>query len=136
MSARAHSHRPLPSIGDRCVRRVLSLDGYSLLEVLVASVLLGIIITGVAPLMLVANSHLKDGQADGRMWGAVHRQMEGIVAQGYDDVSAGSATVDGLAMQWTVQGTNPKRVILEVVDDRVRRTVTDTFVTYIADVDD
>ena len=109
--------------------------GFSLIEVVVSLVLFAVIATSLTHAVFVAGRSLEQGKSDTRLWGAVHFQMESITADGYDGLSSGSATVDGYPMKWVVQGTDPKRVVLEVTATRFGTSVRDTFVTYVADLD-
>ena len=116
------------------LKRLRESDGFSLIEVIVAIVLFGITVTSLAQAVFVAGNHLEQGQSDTRMWNAVHFQMETITADGYDALSAGSATVDGYPRKWVVQDIEPKKIILEVTSERFGTSVKDTFVTYVADM--
>ena len=116
------------------LKRLHESDGFSLVEVIVSIILFAVVVTSLAQAVYVAGEHLRQGQTDTRMWSAVHFQMETITADGYDDLSGGSATVEGYPMEWEVQDIDPKKVILEVTTTRFGTSVRDTFVTYIADM--
>ena len=108
--------------------------GISMIEVLVALIIFSITILGLTSAGIVAGGQLNMGRADIQLWTAVHYQMDQLTAEGYDSVTAGSATVQGYPMTWTIQGTTPKKILL-VVDAKDSRgqVKPDTIVTYIAD---
>lgn len=114
--------------------RVRQRAGFSVIEVVIAVVIMGILVGGLTSAGVVARSQLTLGQIDVRVWKAASFQMEKILAEGYDNLTAGTDTVQGLALGWTITGTNPKKVVLVV--DRptlVGAIRPDTFVTYVAD---
>ena len=116
-----------------CLKRLRTADGVSLVEVIVSIILLTIVVTSLAQASFIAARYLQQGKSDTRMWNAVHFQMESITADGYDALSSGSSTVAGYPMTWAVQGSDPKKVILEVTTSRFGTSTRDTFVTYVAD---
>ena len=116
------------------LKRLRESDGFTLVEVIVSLILFAVMVTSLAQAIYVAGEHLRQGQTDTRMWSAAHFQMETIIADGYDDLSGGSATVEGYPMKWEVQEVDPKKVILEVTTDRFGTSVRDTFVTYVPDM--
>ncbi len=108
--------------------------GFSLIEVVVALVVFTAAVLALSTSGLLAGRQIQMGRVDSRVWTAAQSQMERIKAQGYDNVTAGSATVQGYPMSWTVLGTDPKKVTLAVqVTDWRGVVVPDTFVTYLAD---
>jgi len=115
------------------LKRLRTADGVSLVEVIVSIILLTIVVTSLAQASFLAARYLQQGQSDTRMWNAVHFQMESITADGYDALSSGSSAVEGYPMTWAVQGSDPKKVILEVTTSRYGTSTRDTFVTYVAD---
>ncbi len=109
-------------------------SGISMIEVLVALVIFSVTVLGLTSAGAIAGGQLRMGRRDIQLWTAVHYQLDWLTAQGYDSVAAGSATVQGYPMSWTVEGTNPKKIIL-VVDAKKSngQVVPDTIVTYLAD---
>ncbi len=108
--------------------------GFSLLEVLVSVLLFSFVILGLTAAGIIAGAQLRRSGADIGAATAVYYQLEKLTAEGYDSVSAGSATVQGYPMSWDVLGTDPKRVVLVVQFDNGKGVVRpDTFVTYLAD---
>ena len=90
--------------------------GVSLIEVLLGLSILAIALLGLAAAGGVAARQVAAGRQDMRRWVAVQQQVETLIAQGYDSVTAGSAVVEGYPMRWTISGTQPKRV--ELISER------------------
>ncbi len=100
---------------------------------LVAVVLLSIAAVSLASMSIMAAKLQRIGRLDGQMWHAVHYQMESLSSMHYDSVSNGSAVVRGFPMSWTVQGADPKVIVLDVQTLNFSgNTVHDTIVTYLA----
>ena len=109
-------------------------QGFTLVEIIMAVLIFALMMGGLMSAGLVANNQLTTSQNDIRVWKAASYQLEKLIAEGYDSVSSGSGTVQGLSVVWTVTGTAPKKVLL-VID---RKTLSgdvrpDSFVTYMAD---
>lgn len=108
--------------------------GFSMVEVLVALIIFSVAVLGLTSAVIVAGAQLRMSRVDILLWAAVHYQLDNLTAQGYDNVTAGTATVRGYPMTWDVQGTDPKKIILVTQVENSRRVaVPDTFITYIAD---
>ncbi len=108
--------------------------GVSIVEVLVSILIFATAILALTTAGVIAGKQLRMSRADVRLWSAVHYRLEALIAQGYDNVAAGSDTVLGYPMSWDVQGTEPKRIILTVQAPTSRGAANpDTFVTYLAD---
>ncbi len=108
--------------------------GFTLIEVIMALLIFAIMMVGLISSGLVASSQLRVGQNDVRVWRAVSYQMEKLLAEDYDNLSAGGDTIQGFSMVWTVTGTDLKKILL-VID---RKTLSgdirpDSFVTYLSD---
>lgn len=108
--------------------------GSSFLEVLIATSILGVAVIGISAVGLVATSQTRHSQVDNAVQSSVQYQMEKVAALGYDNLVAGSDTVGGYPMAWSIVGTSPKKIILTIENENWSGTaVTDTFVTYVAD---
>ena len=110
--------------------------GISLVEILVALTILSGALLSLASAAGLASRQVLSGRTDVNAWAASQSQAEDLMARGFDTISSGSATVHGFPMAWTVSGTNPKKVLLEVDwTNRSGRAVTDTLVLYRAQPD-
>ncbi len=108
--------------------------GISIVELVCALFVFSVALIGLTSAGVIAGGNIRAGAADVRAAMAVRYQMEQLTRQGYDSLTAGSDTVQGLAMSWDVTGTNPKRLILVVQrNDGSGGARPDTFVTYVAD---
>ncbi len=108
--------------------------GISILELMLALLIFSVALIGLTSAGVIAGRNIRAGGADVRAAMAVRHQIEQLTRQGYDSLTAGSGTVQGLAMSWDVTGTNPKRLILVVqIDYGSGRVRPDTFVTHVAD---
>jgi prepilin-type N-terminal cleavage/methylation domain-containing protein len=106
--------------------------GFSLIEMLVALVLLSFAAVSVASMGFMAAKLQRVGRSDDQLWHAVHYQLETLTSMDYDSVSSGSAVVRGYPMSWNVQGTDPKIIILDVETKHISgNMVHDTIVTYL-----
>ena len=110
--------------------------GVSLVEILVALTILSGTLLSLASAAGLASRQLLSGRTDLNAWAASQSQAEDLMSRDFDTISSGSATVHGYPMTWTVSGTNPKKVLLEVGwTNRSGRAVTDTLVLYRAQPD-
>ncbi len=108
--------------------------GVSLVELMVAVVILSVALLGLAAAAGVAAQQLHIGRADMHHWAATQQQIEELVRMGYDSVATNSSVVQGYPMTWTVTGTNPKKVIFTLERTNLSaQTVQDTTVLYFAD---
>ncbi len=87
-------------------------DGFSLVEILVAIIILSGSLLGLVAGTFQAARYLGDGKHQLTTWAAMQTQMEQLASQGYAGVTSGSATVDGHPMSWDVSGVDPKIVVL------------------------
>jgi prepilin-type N-terminal cleavage/methylation domain-containing protein len=109
-------------------------QGVSLVEVLIGIVILAIALLGLAAAGGVAARQVYTGRVDMARWAALQQQLESVIARGYDSVTAGSATVQGYPMSWTVAGTNPKQITLVMTRQDARGQLRyDTLVTFLSD---
>ena len=116
--------------------RLADRRGISLVEIIVALMILSGALLSLAGAAGLAARHLHSGRVDLNAWAASQSQAEDLMSRGFDTISSGSDTVGGYAITWTVSGTNPKKVLLEVDwTNRSVRLVTDTVVLYRAQPD-
>ena len=108
--------------------------GASLIELMVAVMMLSVALLGLAAAAGVAAQQLHNGRTDMHHWAAAQQQIEELVRMGYDSVNTASSVVQGYPMSWTVSGTNPKKVIFTLERTNLSaQTVQDTTVLYFAD---
>ncbi len=109
--------------------------GVSLVELLIGMVILAGVLLSLAAAGTLALHQTSRGRADMQLWAAVQRQVDSLFGARWDSLTTGSGTVQGYPMTWTVSGTNPKRIDLDV--ERLNWTshqmVRDTLVFYVAD---
>ena len=109
-------------------------SGMSILEVLVALLIFAVAIVALTSAGVIAGTQLRMSRADVHLWAAARYKLEELTALGYDNVTAGSDTVQGYAMTWKVQGTDPKKIVLTVQAKNGKGdAVADTIVTQLAD---
>ena len=107
--------------------------GIGLVEILVALTILAGALMSLAGAGALAARHLQSSRTDLNAWAASQSQAEDLMSRGFDTISSGSATRHGYPMNWTVSGTNPKKVLLEMDwTNRSRNLVKDTLVLYLA----
>jgi len=112
----------------------LDSSGFSLLEALVASLLVGIAVIGISTYVLTASGQHRSSRIDMDVWEAAGAQMEILLALGYNGLSSGSATVQGFPMSWQVTGADPKKLVLLISVPQLNGSVEpDTIVTYVSD---
>jgi hypothetical protein len=105
-----------------------------LIEVLVSLLVFVIAVLGLTSAGIIAAEQDRMGWTDSRLWTAVHHQLDSLSTVGYENVTAGADTVLGFTMVWDIQGTDPKKIILETLAPNSKGVmVPDTFVTYLAD---
>ena len=108
-------------------------EGISLVEVLVALILLSVILSGLAMAGALAATDLRAGRAQLRVWAAAQEQMEQLTELGSSAVTSGSDTVQGYFMSWTVSGADPAKLALIVEwEGAFGDPTADTLVTYLA----
>lgn len=105
--------------------------GFSLIEVLVGAMILGMTLMSLAAAGGMAMRHTQLSRNDMDLWAALHRQVEQLLATDHGSLTDGSAVVQGYPMSWTVSGSDPKEVIL--VTERTNlggEAVEDTVILY------
>jgi len=114
-------------------KRALNERGVSLIEVMVAMVMLTSALLGLASAAGLALRTTVRGRQDLQLWAAVQWKADSLVALGWGNVTNGSDTFQGYPMSWTVSGTNLERIDLLV--DRASlttgATIRDTLVLYL-----
>ena len=108
----------------------------SMLEILVAIVLLAVGLIAVAATGGLSLRGVSNSRSQLQSWAAVSRVADSLTAEGWDNVSADSVTLDGSRLRWTVAAETAE---LDRVDLFVERasssgvgSVEDTLRLYLA----
>ncbi len=113
--------------------------GVSLIEVMVAMVILTSTLLSLSAAAALALRTTIRGREDLRVWAAVQRKGDSLVERGAGNITAGSDVVDGRPISWTVGawtagGPNPQRI--DLIVDRAAMMdlsiVKDTIVLYLS----
>ncbi len=96
------------------VRQTRNEGGVSLVEILVAIIILAAALLSLAAASGHAAQQMYHSRRELRMWSAVQSQVDSLRAAGFKNLVAGSATVEGYPVSWTVTGTDPKTVTLDI----------------------
>ena len=88
--------------------------GVSLIEVMVAMVMLTSAVLGLAAAAGLAVRTTIRGRQDIQLWAAVQWKADSLTSLGWGNVTNGSDTVNGYPVSWTVTGTNLERIDLSV----------------------
>ena len=108
--------------------------GVSLVEVMVAMVMLTSTLLGLGTAAGLAMKTTARGRQDMQLWAAVQWKADSLVSMGWGNVTYGSDTVHGYSMSWTVSGTDPQQIELLVDHASLTTgaTIRDTLVLYLA----
>jgi Tfp pilus assembly protein PilV len=108
--------------------------GISIVELLVAMIVLSIGVLALASTSVIASRSLQDGREYSASSAVAQRKLDSLTAVGWTALAGASGTdvTNGHAVAWQVQGTNPRTILLTVARQSRRTTVADTFVTYVA----
>ncbi len=116
------------------LKRARDERGVSLVEIMVAIVLLGTAVMSLASAAGLAMRTTVRAREDLQVWAVVQRKGDSLVALGAGNITAGSDVVWGRPISWTVSGTNPERI--DLVVDRAAMLdlaiVKDTIVLYLS----
>lgn len=88
--------------------------GMSLIETMVAMVILTSALLGLAGAAGLALRNTTRGREDMQLWAAVQWKADSLISVGWGNVTNGSDTVHGYPMSWTVSGTDVERIDLLV----------------------
>ncbi len=95
-------------------KRARDKRGISLIEVMIAMVILTVAILGFSSATGLALRTTNRGRQEIQLWAAVQWKADSLTAVGWGNVTAGSDTVNGYPMSWTVSGTNVEQIDLSV----------------------
>lgn len=93
-----------------------SREGFSLIEVLIAVTLLGLVMLSLASGATLALSQMSKGRQDLEYSADVQQVADSLLAIGWNNVSSGESTVRGRDIKWTVStlSANAQRVMIVV----------------------
>ena len=107
-------------------------SGFTIIELLISVIIIAIGVVGFATAVGLVSTELWIGNRDTEVSMLVADQAEFLKSIPYDSVQAGSRAEGDYQLAWTVQGNNPKKVILEATFARHSGgTLADTVVLYI-----
>ena len=89
-------------------------QGFTIVEVTMALLIFSLMMGGLMSASLVASNQLKMGQSDVEVWEVATYQMEKLIALGYDSIKPGKDTIQGLPVDWKINGNSPKRIYITV----------------------
>jgi len=88
--------------------------GITLVEILVMIIITSGVLLSMAASMGFAYRNLGHSRIDMDAYAAMQTQLESLINVHYDSVAAGSSTINGYSLAWTVAGTAPKTVLLDL----------------------
>lgn len=110
--------------------------GMTAIEVIVSLTILSTVLLGIAATTRTAARSLVAGRLDVENASAIQYQAEMLMAQPFDSLKSGSATVDGVPCSWAVSGTEIKTVELVAnVTNAYGDVVADTTILFRVDPD-
>lgn len=117
--------------------RVRDEGGFTMVEILVANVLLWGALLGLAAASVLAATQVRQGDQNVKTSLVAQEAMEALYAQEGEDLENGSDSIAGTYVSWTVSGTSLVKVVM-VVEHRLsdQSIRPDTFVTYVVGDDD
>ncbi len=95
-------------------RQMRNQGGVALVEILVSIIILAAALLSLAAASGHAAQQIYHSRRELRMWSAVQSQVDSLRASGFNNLVAGSATVEGYPVSWSVTGTDPKTVTLDI----------------------
>jgi len=120
---------PTPQAGDN--------RGFSLVEILVAVTLLGVVMMSLAGAAALGLSQMGKARQDLQYSADVQQIADSLVSKGWNKVTSGSSTIRGRAVAWTVTTMNPNSEKVDLVVTRrgqadPTRVFSDTVTLYLA----
>ncbi|HEV8355353.1 MAG TPA: prepilin-type N-terminal cleavage/methylation domain-containing protein [Gemmatimonadales bacterium] len=94
--------------------------GYSLVEMLLAIVVLSMGLLALAAGSAISARDMNRSRRDTQYWGDVQQVADSLLLTGWGAVTAGSTTVRGRAMSWTVTTVNANTKRLNILVTRYR----------------
>lgn len=111
--------------------------GFSLVEILVAVTLLGVVMMSLAGAAALGLSQMGKSQQDLQYSADVQQIADSLVGRGWNKVTSGSSVIRGRAVSWTVTTISPNSERVDVVVTRrgqadPTRIFSDTVTLYLA----
>ena len=103
--------------------------GFSLVEVLVALTLLGVVVMSIAGAAALGLAQMGKASQDLQYSADVQQVVDSLVAVGWNKVGNGSTTLRGRTVTWAVANINPKSQRLDVLVTRRGQAQTATLYT-------
>lgn len=92
--------------------------GFSLVEVMIAMILMGLAMMSLAGAATLAVSQMGKARQDLQYSADVQQVADSLVGLGWNHVSSGSATIRGRPVSWTVSAANPNTQKVDIVVQR------------------
>ena len=120
---------PTPQTGNK--------PGFSLVEILVAVTLLGVVMMSLAGAAALGLSQMGKARQDLQYSADVQQIADSLVSRGWNKVTSGSSTIRGRAVAWTVTTMNANSEKIDLVVTRrgqadPARIFSDTVTLYLA----
>ncbi len=111
-------------------------QGFTLVEIIMSVLIFSVMMGGLMSAGLVASNQLKVGQSDVEVWEVATYQMEKLIAIGYDSIKNGNDTIQGYPVDWQINGSSPKRILMTIDRKSIHGNWTsESFETYVRDPD-
>ncbi len=106
--------------------------GFTVTELLISVLIIAVGVVGFATAINLMSTELWIGQRDTEVALLFADQAERLKSTPYDSVQAGSRNAGGYQLSWDIQGSDPKKVVLEAsFSRRDGGELADTVVFYI-----
>ncbi len=105
--------------------------GFTLVEVLVAVLLLVVGLLGLSATLSVVAWRMSVAELETRVRTGAEAEIEALLAAGYDRLAPGISQRAGLAVDWQVDGDDPRRVTLVARGTLGRHERADTLETLV-----
>lgn len=112
--------------------RVLCERGLSIVEVIVAQLLLLVGLLALSATASVVASRLQSAELETQLRVAAEAQLERLLAGGHSRATSGRAQMGALQLEWSVSGGDPRRVVLMARGRIGRHAAGDTLETLVS----
>jgi type II secretory pathway component PulJ len=115
-----------------CTANRVSREGLTIIELLVAIVLLGVGILGVAATLGVTATYMRAAYLETQLKARALAKMEELLATDHDRLRSGELRQGGLVLVWRVRAGDPAEVLLVASQRLGERQRADTLATLIS----